>query len=76
MSHRYDHIPLLPSDPGGFCRSWSHRTYPATKVQKVILLPNFSSIFILKEVTFLCNTLYISLKKMLQFSIQFIGIST
>lgn len=42
MSHRYDHIPLLPSDPGGFCRSWSHRTYPSTKVQKIILRPNIS----------------------------------
>lgn len=32
MSHRYDHLPLLPSDPGGFSRSWSHRTYPTAKV--------------------------------------------
>ena len=25
---------------GGFCRSWSHRTYPGTKVQKSSQLPN------------------------------------
>src|SRR6476661_1975750 len=25
-SHRYNHIPLLCSHPGGFCRSWSCRT--------------------------------------------------
>jgi len=23
-SHRYNHLPLLPSRPGGFSRSWSH----------------------------------------------------
>lgn len=31
-SHRYDHIPLLDSSPGGFCRSWSYKTHPGTKV--------------------------------------------
>jgi len=25
-SHRYDHLPLLPSGPGGFSRSWSYKT--------------------------------------------------
>jgi len=34
ISHRYNHLPLLPSDPGGFNGSWSHRTYPAAKVLK------------------------------------------
>ena len=24
-------IPLLPSGPGGFCRSWSYKTYPLQK---------------------------------------------
>jgi len=24
ISHRYDHIPLLDSSPGGFCGSWSY----------------------------------------------------
>ena len=33
-SHRYDHIPLLDSSPGGFCRSWSCKTHPGTKVGK------------------------------------------
>ena len=32
ISHRYDHIPLLDSSPGGFCRSWSYKTHPGTKV--------------------------------------------
>jgi len=27
-SHRYNLLPLLPSDPGGLTRSWSYRTYP------------------------------------------------
>ena len=31
-SHRYDHIPLLDSSPGGFCGSWSYKTHPGTKV--------------------------------------------
>jgi len=25
-SHRCDHLPLLPSGPGGFSRSWSYKT--------------------------------------------------
>ena len=33
-SHRYDHIPVLESSPGGFCRSWSYKTHPGTKVGK------------------------------------------
>ena len=24
VSHRYNRLPLLPSDPGGFSRSWSY----------------------------------------------------
>ena len=31
ISHRYDHIPLLDSSPGGFCGSWSYKTYPRQK---------------------------------------------
>ena len=34
ISHRYNRIPLLNSLPGGFCRSWSYKTYPGTKVVK------------------------------------------
>ena len=26
ISHRYNHLPLLPSDPGGFDGSWSYET--------------------------------------------------
>ncbi len=37
-SHRYDHLPLLPSDPGGFSRSWSYWTCPSAKV---VLLQSF-----------------------------------
>ena len=25
ISHRYDHIPLLDSSPGGVCGSWSYK---------------------------------------------------
>ena len=32
ISHRYNHLPLLSSDPGGFSRSWSYKTYPSAKV--------------------------------------------
>ena len=31
-SHRYNRLPLLPSGPGGFSRSWSCMTYPDAKV--------------------------------------------
>ena len=27
-SRRYNRLPLLPSSPGGFARSWPYRTYP------------------------------------------------
>ncbi len=37
ISHRYNHIPLLASAPGGFCRSWSYKTYPGAKVEKIII---------------------------------------
>jgi len=33
ISHRYDHIPLLDSSPGGVCGSWSYKTYPSTKIR-------------------------------------------
>jgi len=26
-------LPLLPSDPGGFVRSWSYKTCPTAKIQ-------------------------------------------
>jgi len=33
-SHRYDRLPLLPSGPGGFSRSWScRRTQRYAKIQ-------------------------------------------
>ena len=31
-SHRYNRLPLLPSGPGGFSRSWSCMTYPTANV--------------------------------------------
>ena len=31
ISHRYNHLPLLPSGPGGVHRSWSYKTYPVQK---------------------------------------------
>jgi len=31
MSHRYNRLPLLPSGPGGFSRSWSH---PFARLQR------------------------------------------
>jgi len=33
VSHRYDRLPLLPSGPGGFSRSWSYKTYPRQSYQ-------------------------------------------
>ena len=30
-----NHLPLLPSGPGGFSRSWSYKTCPAAKIEKV-----------------------------------------
>lgn len=33
ISHRYNHLPLLPSSPGGFDRSWSYR-FAAAKVRR------------------------------------------
>ncbi len=40
ISHRYNRIPLLNSLPGGFCRSWSYKTYPTAKVLLFFFLPN------------------------------------
>ena len=40
ISHRYNHIPLLDSSPGGVCRSWSYKTYPGAKVQKKCVFAN------------------------------------
>ena len=36
-SHRYNHIPLLDSSPGGFCRSWSCKTHPGCKSRNIFL---------------------------------------
>lgn len=38
ISHRYNRLPLLPSDPGGFGRSQSYKTYPSAKVIKKSVL--------------------------------------
>ena len=38
ISHRYNHIPLLDSSPGGVCRSWSYKTYPVQKYKNFISL--------------------------------------
>src|SRR4051812_8908143 len=36
-SHRYNRLPLLPSGPGGFSRSWSCR-FAGCKVRKMLVL--------------------------------------
>jgi len=33
ISHRYDRLPLLPSDPGGIQRELVVSTYPGAKIQ-------------------------------------------
>lgn len=38
-----NHIPLLPSRPGGFCRSWSYKTCPIAKVQILNALIQYDS---------------------------------
>lgn len=38
-----NHIPLLPSRPGGFCRSWSYKTCPTAKVQILNALIQYDS---------------------------------
>ena len=38
-SHRCDRLPLLPSGPGGFSRSWSYKTYPRHKNTAIFGLP-------------------------------------
>ena len=43
---------------GGFCRSWSHRTYPGTKVQKNILLTNIWNTFYQKIFPIIIKQLY------------------
>ena len=40
MSHRSTIYPCCLPTLGEFDRSWSHRTYPGTKVQKSSQLPN------------------------------------
>ncbi len=38
-------IPLLPSGPGGFCRSWSYKTYPLQKYNFFLYFKLFFKIF-------------------------------
>ena len=37
-SHRYNHRPLLSSDPGGLSRSWPYKTCPTANVQLFFIL--------------------------------------
>jgi hypothetical protein len=39
-SHRYDHLPLLPSDPGGIQQELVVQDLPGAKVEKKRLVPN------------------------------------
>jgi hypothetical protein len=39
-SHRYDHLPLLPSDPGGIQQELIVQDLPGAKVEKKHLVPN------------------------------------
>gem|GEM_PF-3305784 len=45
MSHRSTIYPCCLPTLGEFDRSWSHRTYPGTKVQKSSQLPNVLNLF-------------------------------
>ena len=49
ISHRYNRIPLLASAPGGFCRSWSYKTYPSAKVEKFLQCANGAVKFVFRE---------------------------
>jgi len=40
-SHRYDHLPLLRSRPGGFSRSWLCRTCQLQRYNLLLLLQWF-----------------------------------
>ena len=42
ISHRYNHLPLLSSKPGGFSRSWSYKTYPLQMYIFFLFLQKFS----------------------------------
>jgi len=44
VSHRSTAYPCCLPTLGRFSRSWSHRTYPATKVEKFVLPQNKISI--------------------------------
>ena len=50
ISHRYNHLPLLSSKPGGFSRSWSYKTYPMQMYNFFLFLQKFSDILWQKEV--------------------------
>jgi hypothetical protein len=40
-SHRYNHLPLLPSDPGGIQQELIAQDLPGAKVEKFIVPANF-----------------------------------
>lgn len=43
MSHRYNRLPLLPSGPGGFSRSWSHPFAECKGNKQLELIRNYNS---------------------------------
>lgn len=44
-----NHLPLLPSGPGGFDRSWSYKTYPVQKYNFFLYLDILYIIFYKKK---------------------------
>ncbi len=58
MSHRYNHIPLLPSDPGGSAGAGRIGLTRAQKVQKNILLTNIWNTFYQKIFPIIIKQLY------------------
>ena len=60
MSHRSTIYPCCLPTLGEFDRSWSHRTYPGTKVQKNILLTNIWNTFYQKIFPIIIKQLYTS----------------
>ena len=44
-----NHLPLLPSGPGGFDRSWSYKTYPLQKYNFFLFTDIMSAIFLQKK---------------------------
>lgn len=54
-----NHLPLLPSGPGGFDRSWSYKTYPVQKYNFFLYLDILYIIFYKKNNLLLFNILQI-----------------